>query len=93
MPPTAELLDLPREYGRASRKLAWTTVRADLEGATQYWLATRRPDGRTHVVPLDGVWLDRIPQGHHQVPVRVSCWRGRYGRQRITQTTRRSILP
>jgi nitroimidazol reductase NimA-like FMN-containing flavoprotein (pyridoxamine 5'-phosphate oxidase superfamily) len=23
-----------------------------------YWLATTRPDGRPHVVPLDGLWLD-----------------------------------
>jgi nitroimidazol reductase NimA-like FMN-containing flavoprotein (pyridoxamine 5'-phosphate oxidase superfamily) len=23
-----------------------------------YWLATARPDGRPHVVPLDGIWLD-----------------------------------
>jgi pyridoxamine 5'-phosphate oxidase-like protein len=60
MPPTAELLDLPKEYGRATRKLAWATVRAELERATQYWLATRRPDGRAHVVPLDGVWLDDV---------------------------------
>jgi Pyridoxamine 5'-phosphate oxidase len=60
MTPTVELLDLPKEYGRASRKLAWAAVRAELERATQYWLATRRPDGRAHVVPLDGVWLDDV---------------------------------
>jgi Pyridoxamine 5'-phosphate oxidase len=60
MTPVAELLALPKEYGRATRKLPWTTVRTELEQATQYWLATRRPDGRAHVVPLDGVWLDDV---------------------------------
>jgi hypothetical protein len=60
MPPVAELLALPKEYGRATRKLPWATVRAELEQATRYWLATSRPDGRAHVVPLDGLWLDDV---------------------------------
>jgi hypothetical protein len=37
MTPTADLLDLldlPKEYRSASRKLAWATVRAELERAT-----------------------------------------------------------
>jgi nitroimidazol reductase NimA-like FMN-containing flavoprotein (pyridoxamine 5'-phosphate oxidase superfamily) len=33
-------------------------VRGRLEEATHYWLATVRPDGRPHTVPLDGVWVD-----------------------------------
>jgi nitroimidazol reductase NimA-like FMN-containing flavoprotein (pyridoxamine 5'-phosphate oxidase superfamily) len=33
-------------------------VRERLESAKRYWLATVRPDGRPHVVPLDGNWLD-----------------------------------
>jgi hypothetical protein len=60
MEPTAELLALPKEYGRATRKLAWATVRAELEQATQYWIATSRADGRTHMVPVDGLWLDDV---------------------------------
>jgi nitroimidazol reductase NimA-like FMN-containing flavoprotein (pyridoxamine 5'-phosphate oxidase superfamily) len=39
----------------------WTEARARLEtpepGRT-YWLATVRPDGRPHVVPILGLWLD-----------------------------------
>ncbi len=31
---------------------------ARLADARHYWLATVRPDGRPHVVPLDGLWLD-----------------------------------
>ena len=38
--------------------LAWPDVEARLVGATTYWLATVRPDGRPHVVPRWGVWLD-----------------------------------
>lgn len=56
--PIAELLELPKEYGRPEVALAWDDVRARLVAATQYWLATVRPDGRAHVVPLDGIWLD-----------------------------------
>lgn len=38
--------------------LAWADVEARLVAAPQYWMATTRPDGRPHVVPRWGVWLD-----------------------------------
>ena len=38
--------------------LAWADVEARLVESPQYWLATTRPDGRPHVVPRWGVWLD-----------------------------------
>jgi hypothetical protein len=60
MTPTAELLDLPAGYGTPKKKLGWATVRRDLEQATAYWLATVRADGRPHVVPLDGLWVDDV---------------------------------
>lgn len=60
MTPTAELLDLPREYGKPKKPLDWTAVRQDLERATAYWLATVRADGRPHTVPLDGLWVDDV---------------------------------
>jgi nitroimidazol reductase NimA-like FMN-containing flavoprotein (pyridoxamine 5'-phosphate oxidase superfamily) len=56
--PVAELLQLPPEYGVPQAPLAWARVRERLAGAARYWLATVRPDGRPHVVPLDGIWLD-----------------------------------
>lgn len=56
--PVAELLDLPAAYGTPKDRLAWADVRARLAGAAHYWLATVRADGRPHVVPLDGIWLD-----------------------------------
>ena len=56
--PSYELLRLPPGYGTPRTPLAWAEIRAQLEDATHYWLATVRPDGRPHVVPLDGIWLD-----------------------------------
>jgi hypothetical protein len=55
--PSYELLEFPPGYGTPRTPVAWAAVRARLEEATQYWLATVRPDGRPHVVPLDGIWL------------------------------------
>jgi nitroimidazol reductase NimA-like FMN-containing flavoprotein (pyridoxamine 5'-phosphate oxidase superfamily) len=36
----------------------WATARGELRDAQLYWLSTVRPDGRPHVTPLLGVWLD-----------------------------------
>src|ERR1035441_8333255 len=36
----------------------WSRARATLAGAELYWLSSVRPDGRPHVTPLLGVWLD-----------------------------------
>ena len=36
----------------------WSHGRAELADAEVYWLSTVRPDGRPHVTPLLGVWLD-----------------------------------
>jgi hypothetical protein len=38
--------------------LEWVDVEDWLVESTEYWLATTRPDGRPHVVPRWGVWLD-----------------------------------
>ncbi len=56
--PRCEQLPIPAEYGTPSRLLDWGVVAARLRDARHYWLATVRPDGRPHVVPLDGLWLD-----------------------------------
>jgi hypothetical protein len=36
----------------------WARARTELADAEVYWLTTVRPDGRPHVTPLLGVWLD-----------------------------------
>ncbi len=38
--------------------LPWAHPLERLERARNYWLATTRPDGRSHVTPLWGVWVD-----------------------------------
>ncbi|WP_198671673.1 pyridoxamine 5'-phosphate oxidase family protein [Desertihabitans aurantiacus] len=38
--------------------LEWSVVEQRLVDAAHVWLATTRPDGRPHVVPRWGVWLD-----------------------------------
>ena len=58
MEPRAEQLYLPKEYGTPKKQLEWGAVRNDLEEAPVYWVASVRPDGRPHVVPRDGLWLD-----------------------------------
>jgi nitroimidazol reductase NimA-like FMN-containing flavoprotein (pyridoxamine 5'-phosphate oxidase superfamily) len=37
---------------------SWPEVRRRLAEGGTYWLATVRPDGRPHVVPVLAVWLD-----------------------------------
>ena len=36
----------------------WSHAREKLERARTYWIATVRPDGRPHCVPVWGLWLD-----------------------------------
>jgi hypothetical protein len=70
--PTAERIDLPEGYGTVKKTMEWAAVRERLEQAPRYWLVTTRHDGRAHVVPVDGVWLDDTwwyggsPQTLHQ---------------------------
>jgi hypothetical protein len=54
--PRAEQMQIPVVYGTPSGTLDWEPVQAKLTDARVYWLATVRPDGRPHVVPLDGLW-------------------------------------
>jgi hypothetical protein len=58
MEPIAERIELPDGYGTATTTMAWEAVRERLEQAPRYWLVTNRRDGRAHVVPVDGLWLD-----------------------------------
>ncbi len=52
---------LPEGYGLPASTdglLDWAAVDQRLTAARNYWLSTVRPDGRPHVVPRWGVWLD-----------------------------------
>jgi nitroimidazol reductase NimA-like FMN-containing flavoprotein (pyridoxamine 5'-phosphate oxidase superfamily) len=41
-----------------STPLPWGWAEAHLEAGINFWIATTRPDGRPHVRPVWGVWLD-----------------------------------
>ncbi len=52
---------LPTGYGIATGDegmLPWRHVTEQMAQARNYWVATTRPDGRPHVVPVWGLWLD-----------------------------------
>jgi hypothetical protein len=58
--PKVDLPEFPEGYlpGPVTAPLSWEAVESALVDARHYWLATTRPDGRPHVVPRWGVWLD-----------------------------------
>lgn len=58
--PRASRLHLAAGYQAADEGplLPWSRAVERLEGAQNFWLATTRPDGRPHVVPIWGVWVD-----------------------------------
>jgi general stress protein 26 len=52
---------IPAEYGVPSdteNLLPWAYVDRRMAGSGHYWLATTGPDGKPHVRPIDGMWLD-----------------------------------
>jgi nitroimidazol reductase NimA-like FMN-containing flavoprotein (pyridoxamine 5'-phosphate oxidase superfamily) len=52
---------MPAGYGvpaDSTALLTWADVEPRLVESAVYWLATTRPDGRPHVVPRWGVWVD-----------------------------------
>ena len=63
--PRARRLRLPdrEEYGAQTNggspdESAWLAVRGQLQEARYYWIVTVRPNGRPHVGPVWGVWLE-----------------------------------
>jgi hypothetical protein len=56
--PVVDKPEIPAEYGNPTERLDWADVERRLETATVYWIASTRPDGRPHVIPRDGTWLD-----------------------------------
>ncbi|MGB8362588.1 MAG: pyridoxamine 5'-phosphate oxidase family protein [Acidimicrobiia bacterium] len=60
--PTRDRPQMPEGYGveQAEAYVEWDQVESKLQQSRNYWLATTRPDGRPHVVPRWGVWLDGL---------------------------------
>lgn len=49
---------LDSRFSQATDRVDWSTVSAALTDAELYWLTTVRGDGRPHVTPLVGLWVD-----------------------------------
>ena len=61
--PQAQQTSLPSEFNggdvaTTATRLPWEQARAQLVAAPRYWLASLYPDGRIHIMPVWGVWLD-----------------------------------
>ena len=59
--PTPMPLHAPKSYKFPQTPdglLPWSHALERLERARSYWLATTRPDGRPHVTPVWGAWVD-----------------------------------
>lgn len=57
--PQPRPVQAPPTYGFPDEgKLPWSYVEERLKAVRNYWLATTRPDGRPHVTPVWGVWVD-----------------------------------
>jgi hypothetical protein len=59
--PESLTIDAPTSYPFPTsrrERMTWSQAVSRLEQAANYWLATTRPDGRPHVTPIWGVWLD-----------------------------------
>jgi PPOX class probable F420-dependent enzyme len=52
-------VEIDRRFGNPQAEATpWTAAEAVLRESELYWLTTVRADGRPHVTPLVGVWLD-----------------------------------
>jgi hypothetical protein len=49
---------LDTRFSQAEEPMSWQAVDDALGAAELYWLTTVRKDGRPHVTPVVGVWLD-----------------------------------
>jgi len=61
--PSARPAIAPPDYGfprEAAGFLPWSFALALLEQTRIYWLATTYPDGRPHLAPLWGVWVEGV---------------------------------
>jgi general stress protein 26 len=52
---------MPKGYGihaGAKGLVAWSEVTARLEKSKNYWIGSTRPEGKPHVMPVWGVWVN-----------------------------------
>jgi PPOX class probable F420-dependent enzyme len=61
--PEPERPTMPSGYGIAKGpkgQMAWSVVERQLTKAKNYWVGTTRPDGRPHVMPVWGLWVEGV---------------------------------
>ncbi len=62
--PTATAARFPSDYGQTpellKELLPWDEVAGRIAGARNYWLVTLHPDGRPHLRPVDGVFVENV---------------------------------
>jgi hypothetical protein len=61
IPSSSDRPEVPTGYGVPEDQeglLKWSLVESRLKESLNYWVATTRPDGRPHVIPRWGVWMD-----------------------------------
>lgn len=58
--PRADRPGVPAGYGISEEPptASWADAEAKLEDARNYWLATARPEGGPHAMPVWGLWRD-----------------------------------
>lgn len=61
--PKADRPAMSPDYGlldaaSGSGLLPWSWVEERMSRSRNYWIGTTRPDGRPHVMPVWGIWLD-----------------------------------
>src|SRR5437016_5490879 len=70
----APVADLAADFSSpGTTALPWSDAEEQLRKADVFWLATVRPEGRPHVVPVIAVWLDRslyFATGHGEQKVK-----------------------
>ena len=47
-------------FDKNRRELPWDWASERLASSRTYWFATNKPDGRPHVMPIWGIWLDQV---------------------------------
>lgn len=47
-------------FKKGRRTPSWNWIATRFAKSHNYWIATTRPDGRPHVMPIWGVWLNNI---------------------------------
>ncbi|HEX8683096.1 MAG TPA: pyridoxamine 5'-phosphate oxidase family protein [Ardenticatenaceae bacterium] len=53
--------DMPEAYGverTGTGMISWSWASEQMAKSRNYWIATTRPDGRPHAMPVWGVWID-----------------------------------